>query len=403
MGRDCREPDAGTGVNALPESALAELTDLRRELHRAPELSGEEEHTAARIVAELSGCNAQIVTGLGGNGLAAIFDSGQPGPSVMFRAELDALPIAEIGDCAWRSQMPGKGHLCGHDGHMAILVGLARLLSARPPMRGRVVLLFQPAEETGAGARAVRADPRYRDLVCDWAFALHNLPGAPMGRAWLAPGIVNCASAGMVITLTGKTSHASAPEAGVSPATALARLIPALEALSSKTGAGGASGPIPGPGFRLATVTHARLGERALGISPGWAELLVTLRALDDAGLAALMAAARALTEAEAAAAGLALGIATEDEFAACSNHPEATAHLASALDACGLPHETGGLPMRASEDFGLFGRDAKSAMVFLGAGEHHPMLHNPDYDFPDTLLAPGVTLFARLAQDLCG
>lgn len=386
-------------MSALAGSELAALTALRRALHRAPELSGDEQATAARIAAELAGSGAQLVHGLGGTGLAAVFDSGQPGPSVMFRAELDALPIAETGSVAWRSAVPGRGHLCGHDGHMTILVGLARYLAQNGPARGRVVLLFQPAEETGAGARAVRADPRYGALACDWAFALHNLPGAPLGRAWLAPGVVNCASAGMVIALNGKTSHASAPEAGLSPAPALARLIPALQAMSDA----GVSEAPPGPGFRLATVTHARLGERALGIAPGWAELLVTLRATDDAGLADLMARARALAEAEATAAGLGLEITTEDEFAACTNHPEATAHMAAALDACGVPHQPGGLPMRASEDFGLLGQDAKAAMVFLGAGERHPMLHNPDYDFPDALIEPGVAVFARLVQRLCG
>lgn len=378
---------------------MAELVTLRRELHRRPELSGHEVETAARIVAALAGSGARLVQGLGGAGLAAEFDSGQPGPSVMFRAELDALPIAETGSPAWRSQVPGRGHLCGHDGHMAILVGLGRVLARQRPASGRVVLLFQPAEETGAGARAVLADPRFGALACDWAFALHNLPGIPLGHAWLAPGVVNCASAGMVITLNGKTSHASAPEAGVSPALALARLIPALQAL----GTGAPAGAAPGQGFRLATVTHARLGERALGIAPGWAELLVTLRALDDGGLDALLGQARALAEHEAGAAGLGLEIAIEDAFAACTNHHEATSHMAAALGACSMPHEPGGLPMRASEDFGLFGHDAKAAMVFLGAGEGHPMLHNPDYDFPDALIAPGVDIFTALARRLCG
>lgn len=380
-------------------SELAALAELRHALHRVPELSDEEQATAARIASALAGCGGRLVTGLGGHGLAVEFDSGRPGPSVMFRAELDALPIDEIGAIAWRSAVPGKGHLCGHDGHMTILVGLGWQLARRRPASGRVVLLFQPAEETGAGARAVCADLRFGALACDWAFALHNLPGLALGRAWLAPGVVNCASAGLVITLQGKTSHASAPEAGLSPAGALARLIPALQALSDA----GAPGAPPGPGFRLATLTHARLGERALGIAPGWAELLVTLRARDDAGLAALIADARALAGGEARAAGLGLSIGCEDEFAACSNHPAAVSHMVAALDACEIAHEAGALPMRASEDFGLFGHDAKAAMVFLGAGEGHPMLHNPDYDFPDALIAPGVALFSALARRLCG
>lgn len=374
---------------------LESLIALRHDLHRHPELSGHEAATAGRIVAALEGSGAHIVTGLGGNGVAAVFDSGLPGPSVMFRAELDALPIHETGTLPWGSTVDGKGHLCGHDGHMAILAGLGLGLARRGPARGKVVLLFQPAEETGAGARAVIQDPRFTDLICDWAFALHNMPGIEHGAAWLAPGPANCASLGLVMQFEGKTSHASVPEAGVSPAPALARLMPALVAL-------GPGGPLE-PGYRLATVTHARLGERALGIAPGWAELLVTLRALDDAGLEALLREARTIAEAEACAAGLAFQCHVEDHFAACANHPEATAHLAGALDACGVVHETGTLPMRASEDFGLFGSVSKSAMVFLGAGRKHAMLHNPDYDFPDDLIAPGVAIFGHLTERICG
>ncbi|MCC5972302.1 MAG: amidohydrolase [Pararhodobacter sp.] len=379
----------------LPAHDLESLMALRHALHRHPEISGAEHATAKQIVAALDSMGAEIVTGLGGAGVAAVFGSGRPGPSVMFRAELDALPILETGTPPWRSTVDGRGHLCGHDGHMAILTGLARVLARRAPARGRVVLLYQPAEETGAGARAVIADPRFAALACDWAFALHNMPGVAQGAAVLAPGPVNCASLGLVMTLHGKTSHASVPEAGVSPAPAVARLIPALAAL-------GPGGPV-GPEYRLATVTHVRLGERALGIAPGWAELLVTLRASDDSALEAMRGAAQDMARAEADKAGLRLELHVEDHFAACHNHPEATEILARALDGCGIAHERGDLPMRASEDFGLFGTVSKAGMVFLGAGEAHPMLHNPDYDFPDSLIAPGVALFSDIAEQILG
>ncbi|KPQ07049.1 MAG: Metal-dependent amidase/aminoacylase/carboxypeptidase [Rhodobacteraceae bacterium HLUCCA12] len=372
---------------------LETLVALRRALHRQPELSGEEHATAERIRDALAGQADAIVTGLGGTGLAAVFDSGRPGPSVMFRAELDALPILETSAVPWRSQVAGRGHLCGHDGHMAILVGLAGVLARNPPRHGRVVLLFQPAEETGAGARAVLADPRFAALACDWAFALHNLPGVAQGTAWMAPGPANCASLGLVMALHGKTSHASVPEAGVSPAPALAELIPALSAL----GTGGAMDA----DYRLATVTHARLGERALGIAPGWAELLVTLRATSDAQLEQMLGAARSCAAATADRHGLALDMDIEDHFAACSNHPEASRILGDALGACAIAHHPGELPLRASEDFGLFATVSSAAMVFLGAGQGQPMLHNPDYDFPDALIAPGIAVFDRIVTQL--
>lgn len=383
----------------LTNADLVELTAFRRELHRFPEVSRQESATAARIGTALGGLSPdQIITGLGGHGVAAVFNGQTPGPTLMFRAELDALPIAELSAAAHRSTIPGKGHLCGHDGHMVILLALARLLARNRPAFGRVVLLFQPAEEDGSGAAAVLADPRFAGLRPDWAFAIHNMPGVPLGESWLADGTVNCASQGLRLTLQGKTAHASQPERGVSPALALARLIPGLAAL----GQGGALSP----DYRLATVTHARLGEPAFGIAPGEAELWVTLRTLTDAKMAALRDAALTLAQTEAygqtEAHGLALTHQTADDFAACSNHPEATAQIAAALNTLSLRHSPGDLPMRASEDFGRFASPTtRAAMLFLGAGTTHPALHNPDYDFPDDLIPIGAKIFHQICQNL--
>lgn len=385
----------------LTNSDLADLTGWRRDLHRHPELSGQEAATAARVQAFLAATGPDdMVTGLGGHGVAVVFDGAAPGPTVLIRCELDALPIEELGTPAHRSQVAGLGHMCGHDGHMAIVAAVGRLLGRERPARGRAVLLFQPAEETGAGSAAMLSDPRFAALLGGggpetWAFALHNMPGLPLGRAMLKPGPANCASQGLRIGLSGRTSHASAPEAGISPAGALAALLPALAAL-------GTGGPVT-EGFRLVTITHARMGEPAFGISPGAAELWLTLRTLSDADMADLQAQAAALARHQAGLHGLHLTLSTHDSFAACTNHPEATALLDAALRAEGLPPGEDGLPMRASEDFGRFSQVAKTAMFLLGAGERQPMLHNPDYDFPDDLIEPGARVFRRLLRDLLG
>jgi amidohydrolase len=191
-----------------------------------------------------------------------------------------------------KSEVPGKGHLCGHDGHSTILLGFARLIARQRPKRGRVVLLFQPAEENGAGAAAVLADPRFESIRPDWSFSLHNIPGLPLFHVSLAPGPVNCASRGLRIVLSGRTSHASTPEAGISPATALSQIIPGLMAL-------GPGGPLT-EDFKLATVVHAKLGEPAFGVAPGNAEIWVTLRAMTDDGMASLLAAAEDLARRKA-------------------------------------------------------------------------------------------------------
>jgi amidohydrolase len=380
----------------LTNTDLVELTDFRRALHRRPELSGEEVETARAIVGALEALSpSRIVKGLGGHGVAAVFDSGVEGPTVLFRAELDALPIAEISDAPWVSAVPGKGHLCGHDGHMTMLLGLGRMLARRPVARGRVVLMFQPAEEDGSGARAVVADPAYADIRADWAFAIHNEPGRPFGYVSIRKGLVNCASQGLEIRLTGKTAHAADPEDGVSPALAVAGLIPALGAL----GKGGALDD----DFRLVTITHVRVGEPTFGIAPGEAVIHATLRTARDEAMAGIAGEARALAEAAARDAGLTVGFEVRDDFAASINDGEAADIAIAAMTALGVEYGEQGLPMRASEDFGVFGWEAKAAMLCLGPGEDYAALHNPDYDFPDDLIPIGAAIFERIARDLLG
>lgn len=378
----------------LSNSDIAELTDFRRALHRRPEVSGEEAETAAAIVAELERLQpTRILTGLGGHGVAAEFSSGAPGPTVLFRAELDGLPIEEISTADWKSEMVGKGHLCGHDGHMTILLGLGRLLSRVPVSRGRVILMFQPAEEDGSGARAVVSDPAFSRIQPDWAFAIHNEPGLPFGNVSTRAGLINCASEGLLIRLTGKTAHAATPQDGVSPVEPVAKLVPELLAL----GRGGELNE----NFTLVTITHLRIGEPSFGISPGEAEIYVTLRASDDPTKAEMARAARGLTNSLAEAAGLTAEFERRDDFAASINHPEAVEIAVSAMDALGIPNSDVGVPMLASEDFGVFGWTAKAAMLCLGPGEDHAALHNPDYDFPDDLIPVGTAIFDRIARDL--
>lgn len=381
---------------SLTNSDIAELTALRHDLHRHPEISGEEGETARRITTALEAAPPDtLLTGLGGHGVAAVYAGAESGPTVLFRCELDALPIEELGDLPHRSTRPGRGHLCGHDGHMTVLMGLARLLSRHRPARGRTVLLFQPAEETGAGAAAVLTDPKFETISPDYAFSLHNMPGLPLGHVGLIPGPVNCASRGMAVTLTGKSAHASEPENGTSPMAALSSLMPQLTALSH--------GTPQGADFTLATVTHAQMGAPAFGIAPGEATLYVTLRTLTDDRMAALCEAAETLVEEMAEAHGLTFAFAYHDIFSHCENDADATQILRTALDTLNIAHDDSGLPMRASEDFGRFGHSAKSAMLFLGAGTDHAALHNPDYDFPDDLISIGAQIFHHVARDLLG
>jgi len=380
----------------LTNQDAIDLVRWRRQLHAHPELSCQEVQTAREVRAFLAETNPDsVIADIGGHGVAAIFEGAEPGPTLMFRAELDGLPIEEISDSPHRSRQAGQGHLCGHDGHMATLAALALGLGRQRPKRGRVVLLFQPAEENGVGAAAVIADPQFAEIAPDFAFAYHNMPGLPLGKATLRSGPVNCASRGMRIVLTGKTAHASMPEFGVSPMCALADLLPALTAL----GRGGALDE----NYALVTVTHAEMGERAFGIAPGRAEIWATLRTLTDTQMSGLVARAENLAKAGARENGLGVEIAYEDVFAHCENAAEAVALLTRALEAEGVPFDESNLPMRASEDFGRFGQKAPAAMFLLGAGEAHPSLHNPDYDFPDDLVVIGARVMMRTLRDMLG
>lgn len=380
----------------LTNSDLIELTEFRRELHKHPELSGEEVETARRIVEMLKPLHpTRILTGLGGHGVAAVFDSEADGPTVLFRAELDALPIEEQSDVPWISRVPGKGHLCGHDGHMTMLLALGRLIARKPVAKGRVVLMFQPAEEDGSGARAVVADPAFKEIAPDWAFAIHIEPGRPFGYVATRAGLINCASQGLAIKLTGKTAHAANPEDGLSPAHTIAELIPALDDL-------GVGGKLD-ESFKLVTITHVRLGEPSFGIVPGEAVLYATLRTANGDAMATMVADTRKLVTTAAAQAGLKVAFEVCDKFAASVNDVDATDTAVAAMNAINVANGDDGLPMLASEDFGVFGWGAKAAMLCLGPGEEYAALHNPDYDFADDLIPVGSAIFERIAHDLLG
>nr|WP_247748020.1 amidohydrolase [Ruegeria sp. R13_0] len=375
---------------------MAQLTALRHSLHQHPELSGQERETAARMADELRRAGADtVLTDLGGHGVAAVFDSGTTGPIVAIRCELDGLPINELSDLPYVSTVPGKGHLCGHDGHMSMVFGVALALQEQRPTRGRVVLIFQPAEETGQGAKAVRDDPQFAHLAPDFVFSLHNLPGLELGEVELCQGPTNCASRGMRIALTGKTSHAAAPQDGVSPAGALSALIPELTRL-------GTAGALNAD-YALTTITHASLGEQTFGVAPGQAELWVTLRTVSDDRMAKLIADSEALVQQVAKSENLSAEITYEDVFEACTNNAEAVTILAEACADQAVPCKLTNEPQRFSEDFGQFGKSAKSAMFWLGAGQDHPQLHNPDYDFPDELIPIGTGVFLAAIRQVLG
>jgi amidohydrolase len=368
-------------------SATIDLAAFRRDLHAHPEISGEEKKTAKRVLTVLHELKPdELLTEVGGTGILATFGTDEQGPQVMVRCELDALPIQEVNDFAYTSTSKGVSHKCGHDGHMAMLTGLAEKLSADRPTKGRVHLLYQPAEENGAGAAAVLKDPRMKDRHFDLVLALHNLPGYPLGSAVVRKGAFTASVNSMVIALQGRTSHAAEPENGKNPALAVAELLTGALALQHN---------VPTEdGLRVVTVVHVNLGSEDYGISAGSAEVHLTVRCWTDAELEKLQQDIEALSRKLAKKHELGVDIRYCFTFKANRNDDAAAELVANAVRSTGRELIARDHPFKWGEDFGLFTAKYKGCMFGLGAGEDMPALHNPDYDFPDALIPHGVELF---------
>jgi amidohydrolase len=375
---------------------LDELEVLRHELHEHAELAGEEVETSRIIRRFLEPFEpTQLVTEIAGTGLAVVFEGPERGPSLMVRAELDAVPIEEASDVDYRSCRSGVCHACGHDGHAAIVAGLAAELRRLGLRRGRLILLFQPAEETGAGARRVIDDPRFEAIAPDWIFALHNLPGENFGEIQIRSGAFTAGSEGMVLRLRGRTSHAAYPEQGRSPALAVADLIRDLVALPG--------GLESADGMAKLTVIHARIGQPAFGTTPGEAEVMATARSDREDLLDRLRRGAVERARKTADRYGLEFDASRTDRFPVTTNHPEAVAVVKRSAEAAGLAVNSQNRAYPWSEDFGWYTRRFKGALFGLGAGPEAPALHSPQYDFPDDLIPLGVSLFSGMIREILG
>jgi amidohydrolase len=373
---------------------LNELFALRRELHQMPELSGKEFLTSEKLIRYVaSNQPEEIITQLEGTGFAAIFDGKIPGKTLLFRAEMDALPIFETNDFGHKSAFAGISHKCGHDGHATILAGLSHILHQNPIKSGKVILLFQPAEETGNGAKAVLSDEKFERVKPDFVFALHNLPGFPLNQIIVGNRHFAAASKGMIVKLFGKTAHAAYPESGISPALAMTGIIRDFIQLSLERQSF--------QDFVLLTIIHSRLGDVAFGTSPGYAEVMATLRSYNNRDMEILTQKAIKIVEEIVDKYVLTEKISFTDEFPATVNHPEAVDLVRKSAIENGYKIHEITQPFRWSEDFGHFTNKFPGAFFGIGSGKNHPDLHNPDYDFPDEIIETGIKMFDGIAREI--
>lgn len=378
----------------LSSEKLEQLIWLRRHLHKHPELSGREKQTAATLSDFLKQYQPdELHIDLAGHGMAAIYDSGKQGPVICFRADMDALPIEEINTFEYRSAKPGVSHKCGHDGHMAILTGLAIVLADNRPKQGKVMLLFQPAEETGEGAEKILQQTFFSKLQPHWVFALHNLPGFRKNAIIFKEGSFAAASKGMIVHLEGRSSHAAHPEQGNSPVHMMTRLIEQLTELPDKQNTW--------QDFVLLTIIHAKLGDVAFGTNPGNASVMATLRTFSNDDMQLLTQLAEERVRELAHDHGIRASVSYTEVFPATVNHPAAGNFIKNAAQQTGYPLVELKEPFRWSEDFGHFTQKFQGALFGLGAGEQQPGLHNPDYDFPDELIPAGVEIFYNITEQI--
>ncbi|MCD4848226.1 MAG: amidohydrolase [Candidatus Aegiribacteria sp.] len=376
----------------MNQKQYQELIRIRQHLHSIPELSGKESSTAEYLKALLLGCNPDnLITELGGTGIAAVFNGPITGPRILLRCDMDAIPVLEKMDLPYSSTMDGISHKCGHDGHMAIMAGIAKWLSENRPDSGSVVLLFQPAEETGEGAIRVLKDPRFQDIMPDFVFALHNLPGFPIGSIILRTGIFASASRGMVIELSGSSSHAAEPDLGRSPALAIALMIQTFNDFPASDN--------PMNDLANATITHARIGEPVFGTSPGKGLLMVTLRSGNMKAMKSLSQRSEDSVREIANSCELNVQISWTEEFPLTENSENTVDLVRTAAEYLGLEIIQPDKPFPWSEDFGHFTMSYPGTLFGIGAGIHSSALHSPEYDFPDELITTGVNVFRQIIE----
>lgn len=364
----------------------SELVTLRQELHKHPELSGYEFNTQEIIKKFLVSFNpTKIVEQIGGQGIAFIFEGTEAGPTIAIRADMDALPIQEINEFDYKSINEGVAHKCGHDGHMTMVAGLALIIAQQPIKKGKLILFFQPAEETGQGAKSMVNDNKFKDLKIDYIFGLHNLPGYPTGSLVLINKTFAAASTGLIIKLKGKTSHAAEPENGNSPAIAMANIVKDITYLPQYQ---------EFKNLVVSTVIHAKLGEIAFGTTPGYAEVMATLRSYDNTDFELLREKALAIAKNHCHINKLKFEAKFVEEFPATINKSKNYTLIKHLVKKCEFEIIEKQDAFRWSEDFGHFLNNYEGAFFGLGSGINHAQLHNPDYDFPDEIIPYGLTVF---------
>ncbi|MBW7914264.1 MAG: amidohydrolase [Taibaiella sp.] len=370
---------------------MEELIAMRRYLHQHPELSGEEQATQVYLLERLNKLKLDKLTPVAGTGILATINGRHPGRNILFRGDMDALPIEETNDFGHRSVNKGVSHKCGHDGHTTIMYGLAEHFAANKPENGNVYILFQPAEEVGRGAKGVEDSGLLNDLPIDLVFALHNVPAYPLHQIVCRVGSFTPSVTTLIAYFKGHTSHAAEPWHGRNPAAAMSSYM--LDALNYNME--------DGEKHHFITVTPAymELGSIAYGTSAGHGSVHLTVRADTNERLRNTIDKLESLAKQKADQHGLSIHFEEQEIFESNQNAVEAVNLIQAAANELGLSYHDKDEPFRWGEDFGLFTNRIKGAMFGIGSGEDCKPLHHPAYDFPDEILNNAINMFITIQK----
>ncbi len=376
-------------------NVMEEVVEIRRYLHRNPEIGLSEFKTSDFVAGRLAEMGYEVTRGLAGTGVVATLRNGTSNRSVGIRADIDALPIDEETGADYASETPGMMHACGHDGHTAMLLGAAKIIAERRNFDGTIHLIFQPAEENFGGARIMIEDGLFDRFPCDAVFALHNDPSQPFGHFVLRDGPVMAAVDECKITVNGYGGHGAEPQSASDPIVAGASIIMALQTVVSRN---------VHPLMPAVVTVGAFHGGKASNVIPATAEMLLTIRSFDPEARDELEKRIRMIAEGQAASYGMSVTLEYERGYSPTVNHKTETDYIrALATRFAGadkvLEMER---PTMGAEDFAYMLEKRPGSYFFLGTKrtDNDPPLHHPKFDFNDDIIPIGTAFWVELAED---
>lgn len=375
-----------------------ELTAMRRDIHAHPELGFQEVRTSAIVIKALTALGYEVHRGVGRTGVVGVLDGRQntSGRSIGLRADMDALSILETGAVPHASTNLGVMHACGHDGHTTVLLGAARYLAETRNFDGRVVLIFQPAEEGLGGSKAMLDDGLFDRFPCDAIYALHNWPGLPAGVIGVNPGPMMAAADHFEIHIEGRGGHGAHAYQTNDPVVIAAQLITALQTIVSRN--------VPAPESAVVTVAAVNAGNlQAMNVIPKDAHMVGTVRTFSPVVQEQVIQRMQEVVDGIAAAFKATITLNYHRLFPATINTPEHAAFVAEvATELFGADNVVPNLvPSMGSEDFSFMLQQRPGAYFRLGQGgaESGCVLHNAAFDFNDAVIPTGSAMFSRLVE----